>query len=111
VYSPVIIQWYIDRAQAAFKAGRWHVEDRRKNNQTLFNLNLTLKDVFDVLMNLKVSNYIEGPSLDQDRPETPDFWKFKIKVYEEIIYVKMKIEPIGDNNEKVKVVSFHIDNM
>lgn len=111
MYSQQLIALYIEFAKEAIKERRFSVEDRRKNNQTLIDLNLTLKDVFDVLMTLDVTNYIDGPSPDRDRPGTSDFWKFKINVCGKVIYIKMKIEEIDESKNMVKVVSFHIDEI
>lgn len=109
MYSPQLIALYIEFAKDAIKEHRFFVENRKKNNQTLMDLNLTPKDVFDILMSLEVSDYFDGPSPDRDRPGTPDFWIFKKSVYGKTLYIKMKIEMIDETKNLAKVVSFHID--
>lgn len=81
--------------------------DRRKNMRTLAQLGLTWEDVKDEMRSLCIEDYISGPSIDRDRPETDRLWVFKRIILDQVIYIKFKIEYQNDND--IRVISFHID--
>jgi len=93
--------------RSALDAGKVAIVNRQKTNQTLIDLNLTVKDMIAELKALTYDNYCSGPEIDRDRKEADKLWIFKIQYDSTIIYVKFKIEHMV--NGSVKVLSFHID--
>ena len=82
---------------------------RKKNMDTLAILGITWQDVFDEMRALTRSDYIAGPEIDRNSPGSDYFWIFMKKLYGHNIYIKFKVE-YKQNNE-VKVVSFHIEDI
>jgi hypothetical protein len=76
-----------------------------KNRETRYLLGITVQDQEDIIRGIKVTDYVSGPELDRDSSRTGMIWIFKTKIDKNIIYVKIKIERIGE----VKALSCHID--
>ena len=83
--------------------------NRQKNKDTLAQLGITWKDAKEYIRNMVYQNYVSGPDPDYDPNEPDPVWKFKIRIGNDIIYVKIKI--CYASNGEVKALSFHFDNM
>lgn len=83
--------------------------DRHKNQRTLAMLGLMASDVIDEMMTLSYVNYIDGPVVDRDFPETDKLWIFKKNIDGNTIYIKFKI--LYQTDGSVKALSFHIDEI
>ena len=86
---------------------RFTLIPRQKNLRTLARLGITWMDARDEIRSLQASDYVSGPSPDNDRPGSDYLWVFKKQVLGQIIYIKFKVEYQNDND--VKAISFHID--
>ena len=74
---------------------------------TLTMLGIGWNEVKREIYELTPSDYLQGPEIDRDYPETEPFWMFKKNVDGHIIYVKFKV--LHDSDGGVKLVSFHLD--
>lgn len=81
--------------------------DRDKNLRTLALLGRTWADIESELLRLSYSHYISGPDVDRDCPQSDKFWKFKMWVDQELIYIKFKVRYQTDGY--AVFVSFHVD--
>jgi len=80
-------------------------ENRDKNNQALFDLDITPLKRFEYINKLKPENYLSGPNQDTNDPTRPNYWEFGIKVKNTEVYIKINI---GFVNKPVICISFHI---
>ena len=84
-------------------------EERAKNMATLARLGIRWQEVKEYLEELTYHEYISGPEPDRDYPNSDKFWKFKMPIQGELVYIKLKIQYREDKT--VHVVSFHIDEI
>ncbi len=86
--------------------GIWEViyEVRDKNEQTLYDLELIPVERTNVLKELKVEDYSEGPVKD-DYYKNSELWVFGKTVKDHEVYIKITLAPYGQN---VICISFHI---
>lgn len=85
---------------------RWSFSTlRKKNVNTLTELEMTREDVKREILSLSVLDYCSGPAKD---PEIKgDVWKFGKVIRGKEIYIKLKLS--GDQHGRmVRVLSFHI---
>ena len=77
--------------------------DREKNLQTLLDLEIVEANRKEILKELKVKDYLRGPTHDQygGRP----FWEFGKAVKGKELYIKITM---GTQNKPVICISFHI---
>jgi hypothetical protein len=78
--------------------------DRDKNAQTLLDLDLLSKDRDEVLQQLNVKDYCEGP-LDETMHGSGKMWVFGKQVSNQTIYIKITL---GAKDSSAICVSFHI---
>ena len=76
---------------------------------TLAQLGISWEDAKTEVYGLTASEYFQGPEKDRDFPGADLFWMFKKNVDGQVIYIKFKVLYLEDG--KVKLVSFHFDNM
>lgn len=74
---------------------------RRINLDTIARLGLTIKQVREIIQDLKYSNYSSGPKLDQDG-SIGEIWVFGYDLAGEMLYIKLKLA-----SDKAKCLSFH----
>lgn len=91
----------------AIENGKFQPVIRKKNLDTLARLGITWIEAKAVIYALQERDYCKGPAMDQDDPESDVLWVFKTRVESDVIYIKFKI--MYQEDGKVKVVSFHID--
>lgn len=80
-------------------------EDRVKNEQALFELDIIASQRKFFIKNIKPENYISGPNPDTNDTTRPDYWEFGIKIKNHDVYIKINI---GKQNRPVICISFHI---
>lgn len=83
---------------------------RRKNMISIVAVGMTFDDVYDEINQLTLNDYIAGPEDDRDRPGTGKICKFKKVLYNRLFYIKIKIDT-SDENDILKVLSFHFDGL
>ena len=89
------------------KMGIWGIvvrDDRGKNTQTLFLLEITKDYRNKMLEELIVEDYAEGPKKDELH-KGADMWVFGKKVKEKEVYIKITMGSFG---AQVICISFHI---
>ncbi len=79
-------------------------DDRGKNLQTLTELDITPKYRKDVIMNLKSTDYSEGPIIDSLN-HFGDMWVFGKDIKGQEVYIKITM---GLSNKNSICISFHI---
>lgn len=101
------IQALLADVRKSIDAGRFIPVCRLKNMNTLALLGITWKDAKDEIYGLTDANYVSGPEIDRNYPNSDKLWIFKKIVLNHVIYIKFKVE--YQKNGDVRVVSFHID--
>ena len=80
------------------------VIDTEKNLQALLDLGITAKIRKEIIMDLKVENYFQGPNKDRDRPQF-DVWEFGYKFNDNYeIYIKLSTRK---DKSRCICLSFH----
>lgn len=79
-------------------------DDRGKNAQTLFDLEITALKRLEIVMNLEVKDFVEGPLEDTLNKKT-DLWVFGKKVKSQDVYIKITM---GITGNSAVCISFHI---
>lgn len=79
-------------------------DDRGKNAQTIADLELRPVDRDNIIENLKVDDYCQGP-LDEKLYGGEDMWVFGKEVKKNEVYIKITI---GFPSSSVICISFHI---
>lgn len=77
------------------------LRSRKKNLQTLLDLELTNVAVRKTLKDLVVKDYYKGPTEDEFGP---DLWEFGKSIKGEEVYIKIAM---GSENRPVICISFH----
>lgn len=90
--------------QKAKTFGLYFRDDRGKNMQTLLDLEITPRQRKDIIMQLEVPDYIEGP-LEDTLYKKGEMWVFGKKVKNNDVYIKISkgLEGCG-----AFCISFHI---
>lgn len=104
-----------DEVEKVLEDMRWALDngktspiDRAKNINTLTQLGITWSVAKRTLYSLTSRDYISGPDVDRDYPDSDRFWKFRKKLSGEYIYIKFKVLYQVDGS--LKIVSYHIDD-
>lgn len=90
-----------------FKMGIFGIlfyDDRGKNQQTLFDLEITPSRRREILKDLNVDDYSEGP-LEEKMHGILPLWVFGKMVKQKEVYIKVSM---GTENRQVICISFHI---
>lgn len=80
------------------------LDDRGKNQQTLYDLEITPDERKDVIRSLSVEDYSEGPLEERMRGILP-MWIFGKEVKGHEVYIKISM---GVENRETMCISFHI---
>lgn len=80
------------------------MDDRGKNQQSLFDLDITPAKRVETIKDLKVDDYSEGPLEEKMRGMLP-MWVFGRVVKEKEVYIKISL---GVPSSDVICISFHI---
>jgi len=94
-------------AEFKIKMNQWGLifrDDRGKNRQTLADLDLTVSRCKEILNDLKVEDYCEGPVPDTLHKQVP-LWVFGKMIKREEIYIKITL---GRFSKEAVCISFHI---
>ena len=81
------------------------VVNRKKNMQSLASLGFTKKNCREVILNLSVDDYCDGPKPDKDRPG--EIWEFGQLIEGNEVFIKLKIAQVG-KVKLAKCLSFHV---
>ena len=83
----------------------WRLVKRSETMNCLAELELDFGDVRDLILQLLVTDYCEGPVNDRNMPG--DLWVFGKVVAGKEVYIKLKLATFG-SLKLVRVVSFHL---
>ena len=78
---------------------------RAETRPTLARLGLTKANLEEVLLELSVTDYCQGPKPDRDRPG--NVWVFGREIEGHEVYIKLKVAQVGEK-QIAKCISFHI---
>jgi hypothetical protein len=78
---------------------------RKKNEETLRQLEINAFDEIEYIKSLSPENYFKGPTKDAFDPESPPNWEFGKVIKGREIYIKINL---GKSNKRVMCISFHI---
>jgi len=81
------------------------IVNRKKNIQSLARLGLTKKNCREVILNLSVDDYCDGPKPNKDQPGK--IWEFGQLIEGNEVYIKLKIAQVG-KVKLAKCLSFHV---
>lgn len=82
----------------------WVLVTRQENTRCILELGFTSRNIQDILLDLSVTDYIDGPC--QDRDQKGDLWMFGKVTDNRTIYIKIKLASFGQL-KRVRVISFH----
>lgn len=99
------VESYLKRLKEKIKIfGILFLDDRGKNQQTLFDLEISPNKRREVINSLKAEDYSEGPLKEKMRGILP-MWVFGKEVRKREIYIKVSM---GIDNNSAVCISFHI---
>lgn len=90
------------------KSGHVTFQERCKNMVTPALLGMTVQDAYDEMLSLTKEHY-RHTDIDRDYPDDDLFWFFKKNIFDNIIYIKFKIQYHSSGN--TLITSFHLDKM
>lgn len=79
-------------------------DDRGKNTQALLDLEITALKRLEIIKNLEVDDFVEGP-LEDTLNKVADLWVFGKKVKSQDVYIKISM---GIANNSAVCISFHV---
>jgi len=95
----------LERIKRCLSSGNVLFINRSKNLQTMFQLGLSLKNVYEQLLKLRPVAYHSGPLADKDASEG-QIWVFFHPVKNTTIYIKLKFFE-SHGSDWLKIISFH----
>lgn len=99
------IEKFLEELKLKMKVfGILFLDDRGKNQQTLHDLEISPTKRKEIIANLKLEDYSEGPLEEKMRGILP-MWVFGKEVKQKEIYVKISM---GAKNNSAVCISFHI---
>ena len=98
------IEHFLEEFKVKLKTFDIFFLNRDKNEQTLYDLEITPKQRIEYLNKLKAEDYYKGPVEDKYDPESLPFWEFGIKINNKEVFIKISLW----KNKKVLCISFHI---
>lgn len=100
-----LIQLHLARIKKAVSQNCVFLIPRRENKDTMLELDLTLKDIFNCIQQLSIADYDKGPEDDHDGSDG-FIWFFHHPVSMCRIYIKLKLYEKNES-DFVKILSFH----
>jgi hypothetical protein len=82
------------------------IEKRKEPEKRLDSLSINYEIALEMIMNLTVEDYSEGPKDDKDQLHDGTVWIFGKEVNDKIAYIKLKID-IKKDQEIPKCLAFH----
>ncbi len=77
-----------------------------RNEETLTELGLTIRQRAEEVRKLKNTDYFRGPSQDHERPNQ-EWWEFGKMVKGQEVYIKIKVYTSDSGKRLGKCMSFH----
>lgn len=99
---------FLENVKKAIKSGKVIPVNRDENINTLARLGITWLDALSYIEELEYNDYNKGPSVDRNMPDSDYLWVFKKYIEQEIVYIKLKV--LYQENNELKIISFHFDN-
>lgn len=84
--------------------GQLYFVNRKAHQEALIELGLTNEGCKEVMLELTIENYCQGPNQDHDR--RGEVWVFGQDIENREVYIKLKIAKV-DDVEIAKCISFH----
>ena len=81
---------FLNLFQGCIMMERWTVKDREKNRQGLIDLDVTVKERREALLDLRPEDYVAGPKPD-DTDDTKEVWEFGKVVNGRQTYIKLRV--------------------
>lgn len=99
---------YLQAFKVAMEYGSFALAHREKNMQSLADLGLTINQAKELLAELAVEDYVDGPEPD-DMDEDRKVWVFGKSLNDIELYLKLRLnpDPKRRNMQHAKVISFH----
>jgi hypothetical protein len=101
----LLVEAFLKALREAISKNGLHVIPRASNTQALLDLGLTPKLREEIVLNLQVENYAQGP-LPDDQGMPGDVWIFGCEVNSREVYVKLKLVEV-QGEKYTKCLSFH----
>ena len=92
---------FLDRFKRRANQEGIHLQDRKKNLDSLAKLGLSIEDAEEIMLALTEDEYVSGPENDADGSEG-EVWVFGASIEGCILYIKLKLDKI-----RSKCISFH----
>lgn len=77
-----------------------------RNEETLTELGLTIRQRAEEVRQLTYKDYFRGPSLDHGS-DNQEWWEFGKMVYSQEVYIKIKVYTSDSGERRGKCMSFH----
>ncbi|MDD3558877.1 MAG: hypothetical protein PHW27_09905 [Melioribacteraceae bacterium] len=103
--SKIDIERFLEEFKQKFKVYGVFFKNREKNEQALYDLEITPKQREEYLLNLEPEDYLSGPIADAFDPNSPDNYEFAITLKSKEVYIKINK---GKPGKRVMCISFHI---
>ncbi|NDL67787.1 type II toxin-antitoxin system MqsR family toxin [Anaerotalea alkaliphila] len=100
------VEQVLSKLRQAIDTENFELWPRRKNMESFARLGIMPKDAIDEIYGLTYKEYVAGPEIDRDKPESEKLWIFKMMIMGHMFYIKFKIKNI---NSQLLVISCHID--
>ena len=108
--SRSLIDKFLIKVRASINSNNFEILDsRKKYRQTLSLLGLIENDVLDDICNLTSSDHWLDPENDNNPNYPGEVWQCIKCLHNYPIYIKLKLKV--NENEKLLIMSYHIDNM
>ena len=99
------VEKYLKELKVKIKVfGLFFLDDRGKNQQTLYDLEISPAKRKEIIANLKLEDYSDGPLKEKMRGILP-MWVFGKEVKNNEVYIKISM---GVENNSAICISFHI---
>jgi len=99
------VEKYLKELKVKIKVfGLFFLDDRGKNQQTLYDLEISPVKRKEIIANLKLEDYSDGPLKEKMRGILP-MWVFGKEVKNNEVYIKISM---GVENNSAICISFHI---
>lgn len=105
-YRKQLIEVFLTRFKSLSVREGIRLEKRKEPEKRLDSLSINYEIALELIMDLTVEDYSEGPKDDKDQSYDGTVWIFGKEVNEKMAYIKLKID-IKKGQEIPKCLAFH----